>query len=216
MGSYRFSWEEFETAALDFFNRTTSKWTAHDSYFNNFTVIWRSLLDAGRYEHSEHIWQSALQPALKWEEANQPQHIHKGTPYYFWSMTALLLGDLDHGYLLAHQSVQEDIRTTSHQRPDLPGYALVSLNYAKVDQAFRQWVVEQAEFLNGLLDNYKTTHTRLLTLDDVRRRFLERATDHRNRVFPSVHCCALDETLERARPHDQEPFRGTTRAQHSL
>jgi hypothetical protein len=176
-GQVPLPWEEFETAVLDFFDRTRANWSAHDAYFNNFTVIWRSVLDAARYEHSEHIWERALQPALQWEQINQPQRIHKGTPYYFWSMTALLRGDVDHGYLLVHQAVQEDINTSQQQRLDTPGYALVSLNYNRVDQAFRQWVVEQAAFLNALLDNYNTIHTRTLTPGDIKSRFLDAPPD---------------------------------------
>jgi hypothetical protein len=174
-GQLPLPWEEFEAAALDFFDRTARNWNAHDDYFNNFTVIWRTLLDAGRYEHSERIWQSALQPALKWEQMHQPQRIHKGTPYYFWSMTALLRGDLDRGYLLIHQAVREDIDNSGQSTPNTPGYALVSLNYNRVDQAFRQWVLLQAEFLNKLLDNYNTTYTRSISLEDVKHRFLDAA-----------------------------------------
>lgn len=88
-------------------------------------------------------------------------------------MTALLRGDLDRGYLLIHQAVQEDIDTLGQPAPNTPGYALVSLNYNKVDQAFRQWVVAQAEFLIALLDNYNTTHGRGVALDDVKRQFLD-------------------------------------------
>jgi hypothetical protein len=62
-------------------------------------------------------------------------------------MTVLLRGDLDHGYLLIHQAVLEDIETSGQPRPNTPGYALVSLDYNRVEQAFRQWVMAQAEFL---------------------------------------------------------------------
>jgi hypothetical protein len=88
-------------------------------------------------------------------------------------MTALLRGDTDHGYLLIHQAVQEDIRATGQQRPDRPSYALVSLNYDKVDQAFRQWVIDQAIFFNELIENYASTHRRSLTIEDVKHRFID-------------------------------------------
>jgi hypothetical protein len=88
-------------------------------------------------------------------------------------MTVLLRGDLDHGYLLIHQAVLEDIETSGQPRPNTPGYALVSLDYNRVEQAFRQWVLAQAEFLNVLLGNYNTTYARIITLDDVKRRFLD-------------------------------------------
>lgn len=173
-GDTPLAWDEFEAVALQYFTNNAGSTAAHDAYFNNFTVIWRNLLDAGRYDHAERLWQQALQPALRWEEANPNQRLHKGTPYYFWSMTVLLRGDIDQGYLLIHQAVDEDIRTSGQRTPDTPGYALVSLNYQRVDQAFRQWVIAQAQFLSDLLTNYTTTHTRTLTLSDVKQRFLDR------------------------------------------
>src|SRR5262249_41934485 len=108
-GQLPLPWEEFETAAQAFFDSTPANWSAHDAYFNNFTLIWRTILNAANFEQAEHIWQRALQPAQGWESVHQSQRIHKGTPYYFWSMTALLRGHVDRGYLLIHQAVQEDI-----------------------------------------------------------------------------------------------------------
>ena len=172
-GQLPLPWEEFETAAQAFFDTTPANWSAHDAYFNSFTVIWRTILNAGNFEHAEHIWKRALQPAQRWEQANQQGRIHKGTPYYFWSMTALLRGHVDRGYLLIHQAVQEDVITHQQQSPKTPGYALVSLDYDLVDQAFRQWVVAQAEFLGRLLENYNTTYGRTLALRDIKRRFFD-------------------------------------------
>jgi hypothetical protein len=173
LGQLPLPWEEFEKAAQAFFDSTPANWSAHDAYFNNFTVIWRNFLNAGNFAHAEHIWQRALQPAQRWEEANPTQRIHKGTPYYFWSMTALLRGHVDRGYLLIHRAVQEDIETHQKESPKTPGYALVSLDYTVVDQAFRQWVAAQAEFLGRLLDNYNTTYGRTLPLGDAKRRFFD-------------------------------------------
>jgi hypothetical protein len=170
-------WEEFTAAALQYFDSNAGAPPAHDAYFNNFTVIWRSIIDTGRLDHAEHVWELALQPALSWEQANQDQRLHKGTPYYFWAMTALLRGNTDYGYILIHQSLDEDIRSSGQQTPDTPGYALVSLNYEKLDQAFRPWVVEQAAFVNDLITNYSVTHTRALRIEDVRQRFFEAPPD---------------------------------------
>jgi hypothetical protein len=128
-------------------------------------------------------------------------------------MTVLLRGDLDHGYLLIHQAVLEDIETSGQPRPNAPGYALVSLNYNRVEQAFRQWVMAQAEFLNVLLDNYNATYQN----HSARRRQTQvpgYAAEHRYGFPPHVHRRALEGAIERARAHDEEPFRGTARAKH--
>jgi hypothetical protein len=172
-GNAPLPWEEFVTAALQYFDTNAGAPTPQDAYFNAFTVIWQSVLDAGRLDHAEHVWKRALEPAQGWEQAHPGQRIHKGTPYYFWAMTALLRGDLDRGYLLMHQAFEEDILTSRQQTPDTPGYAFVSLNYNKVEQAFRPWVVEQAAFFSGLITNYATTNQRALTIEDVKRRFLD-------------------------------------------
>jgi hypothetical protein len=171
-GNAPLAWEEFKAAALQYLDLNAGTPSAHDAYFNAFTVIWQSVLDSGRLDHAEHIWKRALQPAQEWEQAHGGQ-LHKGTPYYFWAMTSLLRGDLDQGYLLMHQSVEEDIRTSGQKTPDTPGYALVTLNFNKVEQAFRQWVLEQAAFLNELIKNYASTYQRALTIEDVKRRFID-------------------------------------------
>ncbi|MDP2996961.1 MAG: hypothetical protein Q8N47_05690 [Bryobacterales bacterium] len=172
-GNLALPWQEFSDAALQFFDGNPTPSLAHDAYFNTFTVIWQNFLNQARYDDAEHIWGLALQPAQQWEQARPGRRVHKGTPYYFWAMTTLLRGDTDKGYLLIHQAVYEDVRTSGQQTPDTPGYALVSLNYARVAQAFRPWVLEQAAFLNDLITNYTTAHHRTLTIEDVKHRFLD-------------------------------------------
>lgn len=169
-GNTPLQWQEFEAAAIEHF---TAAPDVADKYFTTFSILWRSLLDAGNYRHAEHIWERALQPALSWEQAAPGRRLHKGTPYYFWAMTALLRGDIDYGYLLIHQAVDEDIKSTGLATPNTPGYALVSLNYERVDQAFRAWVVAQTAFLNDLITNYATTHHRAFTIDDVKHQFID-------------------------------------------
>ena len=161
----------FEAATLQYFDQHQNDPAAHNRYFNCFTVIWQDMLAAGRYTAAEDLWERALQPALIWEQAHQGTFIHKGSPYYFWAMTALLHGDTDKGYLLIHQAVDEDIRTSGQPAPDTPGLALVNLNYARVAQLFHKWVMDQAVFLGRLITDYNTTHIRALTLEQVKQRF---------------------------------------------
>jgi hypothetical protein len=207
-GNIPLPWQEFIAAALQYFDDNPSNAPAHDAYFNNFTVIWRSVMDSGRFDQAEHVWEQSLQPALQWEQTHQGQQIHKGTPYYFWAMTALLRGDTDRGYLLIHRSVAEDIRTSGQQTPDTPGYALVSLNYSKVDQAFRQWVIEQATFLNGLITNYPVTYERALTIEDVKHRFMD-APPSVETVFLLTYTIARLRMIARLPDHAvKNPFAG--------
>jgi len=99
-GSRPYNLAEFERAAVEFFTRTSTDASAHNDFFNNFTIIWRPLLDNRRFDEAESLWEIALRPALAWEMQQQGGFIHKGTPYYFWGMSAILKGDLDKGYAL--------------------------------------------------------------------------------------------------------------------
>ena len=165
-------WGEIDLAARTYFDQHLADPVAHDDYFNNFISLWRHLLGQGNFVRAEFVWDRALKPALEWEQANSGQRLHKGTPYYFWAMTAIMGRDMDRGYLIAHRALEEDARTSGQPRPDTPGYALVSLNHEKPDQAFLAWVYHQAKHVENLLDAYNATHQRALTMDQVRQRFL--------------------------------------------
>jgi hypothetical protein len=165
-------WDELDVAAGTYFDQHPTDPSAHDDYFNNFISLWRHLMGRQNQLRAEFVWERALKPALAWEQAHPGQFLHKGTPYYFWAMTVILRRDMDRGYLIIHRALDEDIRTHEQQCPDTPGFALVSLNYEKPDQAFRPWVVLQAQHVEQLLHNYNTVHQRNLTMDQVKQRFL--------------------------------------------
>src|SRR5438876_497659 len=46
-------------------------------------------------------------------------------------------------------------------------------DYDEPNQAFREWVLEQARFLESRITAYNATHARALTIDDVKRRFFQ-------------------------------------------
>lgn len=172
VGPSPFNWADLHRATKVFLAAAPDRDLAHNSYFNNFTPIWNALLAAGRFDDAEELWQSALDPVLQFEADNPPRQIHKGTAYYFWGMTAIIRGDLDKGYALVHQAVEEDILTAKTTWPDTPAYALATLNFAKHDQAFRSWVLAQAQYLNKLQNQYSSLYARPFTLEDFRARFL--------------------------------------------
>lgn len=173
LSNHPYNWADFEKAALEFFSgETGANASAQDKFFTNFTIIWRRLFNSRRLDDAESLWEMALRPALIWESQHPDNFIHKGTPFYFWGGTSILKGDLDRGYALMHQAVEEDVRTTRDQFPNTPAFALVTLNYAKVDQFFRGWVLLQAELLIELIKTYCTSHGRQLSLDEFRNRFL--------------------------------------------
>jgi hypothetical protein len=172
LGPAPFNWSDLHRDAKAFLATTPDRHNSHNAYFNNFTHVWNGLLASARFDDAEALWQSALEPVLQFEADNPPREIHKGTAYYFWGMTAIIRGDLDKGYALTHQAVEEDVATMQTPFPDTPAYALATLNFAKHDQAFRPWVLAQAQYLNTLQNSYSAQHGRPFTLEDFRAKFL--------------------------------------------
>jgi len=172
LGAVPFNWADLHSDVLTFLAASPDRHSTHDLYFSNFTVIWNSLLAARRFDDAEALWQAALEPVLQFERDNPPRQVHKGTAYYFLGMTSIMKGDLDRGYALTHQAVEEDVLTHKEPFPDTPACALVSLNFAKQDQAFRSWVLKQAQYLNAHQMRYSAEYGRAITLEDFRARFL--------------------------------------------
>ncbi len=177
-GGVRSTNDEFRKATFQYFDRhlkdVNNAPAAHDHYFICFTPIWNAFMSAGRLDIAERVWEMAFEPVQEWERAHPGDLIDKGTLCYFWGATALLRGNLDRGYLLVHQSVEEDSRTSGLALPPTPSFALVSLDYQKPNQWFRPWVMEQGRFFENFVKDYATVHGRSLTIDDVKRRFLDK------------------------------------------
>lgn len=208
LGPEAFHWDIFKRVAEPYLAKTSPRSSEHNEYFNNFTIIWNQLLAAGRFDEAEILWEMALDPALKAEKNNQGHEIHKGTAYYFWGMTAILRGDVDKGYALVHQAVEEDVATTQSPIPDTPAYALATLNWVKQDQAFHRWVISQAQFLNDKQNEYSKLYGRVFVLEDFRQRFLSAPPSTEN-VFLFVYTIARLMRLGSAPDHTvQSRFAG--------
>ena len=172
-GREALKWASFEEAANAFFDKYPDPNSGHhDKYFNNFTVIWRSYLNSRKFDGAEDIWRRAMSTALSWESLNPGKRVHKGTPYYFWGMTALERGDLDKGYALMHQAVAEDTLTYGVQCPASPAFAFASLNYAERAQAFRDWLYRQMRYIDARQNAYSATYGRPFILENFKDKFL--------------------------------------------
>lgn len=182
-------WAQFEAAAARFFAGSNVGPQQHDSFFNNFATVWQHWVQAGRLAQAEELWKLALRPALAWESADPNRRVHKGTPYYFWGMTAILRGDLDRGYALMHQAVEEDVLTHGQESPDTPAFAFATLNAMKPDQAFRGWLLGQAQHVSTLLDAYSRTTGRSFDFNRFQHRFLAKGTN-RDASFLLAHSLA--------------------------
>lgn len=167
-----FMGEEFDRLSNLFFDRVIGNTRFHDQYFSYLATIANQYFEHELWHKAELFWQRAVQPALQWESENEGQLIHKGTPFYFWGMAAILRGELDMGYPLMHQALQEDIRIHNDIRPNTPAFSFSTLDYENVEQAFRMWPRHQANFLNQFLQNYQRIYGSSLSLSSFRSRFL--------------------------------------------
>lgn len=173
LDSAAYRWESLVEAALAYFSNKDTNDRNHDQFFNNFTILWRHALTAGRFDDAERIWQMACDIAWNWERKNKGQLIHKGTPYYFWGMTAILRGDIDRGYALMHQAVEEDVRESGSEFPNTPALALATMNAKKLDQAAHGWVAKKAEVLDRYLSAYRISTNNALDFKAFNARYLQ-------------------------------------------
>ncbi|MBZ5529572.1 MAG: hypothetical protein LAN71_16955 [Acidobacteriia bacterium] len=173
--------EEIRKAANAYFCPGQSH-ADHDAFFGRFTTIWLDLVRKRRYFEAIRVWNIALQLAFEWERNNGPHVIHKGTPYYFLGVTALLNNELENGFLLMHQALEEDKRALSSQTPPTPAYFFATLDYAKQGQFFRPKVEEISRYLSERIDVYSGERNGSLTIDQFKKKFLE-CTNLEEEVF---------------------------------
>lgn len=163
----------FELETFNFYNKNINRFDKHDSYFSNYTILWRLYLSNGHLSIAEQLWDFSLNIAYKWEQLNSGKRIHKGTPYYFWGTTCILKGDYENGFLLMHQALNEDIKTHNNNKPLTPSYFFVTLDYDKFEQFFRSKVLEMSDFLNNLIKEYNISRNGNLTTNTFKTVFLD-------------------------------------------
>jgi hypothetical protein len=167
-----FDREIFEIQSHTYFDNFRSI-NDHDRYFNNLTPLWLILLQRGLFTHAEQVWEIVTEAAARWEKLNHNDKIHKGAGFYFWGITCILKEDLEKGFLLMHQAVEEDIRNPIPDPKCTPAYSFVSLDYNQQNQLFRNKVLELAEFVEEKLTTYKAERNGKLTMADFRTRILQ-------------------------------------------
>lgn len=172
LGSASYNWEDFQQSAFEYFNNSSTGPHQHGLFFNNFTPLCNLFLSSGQISQVEVIWDKVTQIALDWE-SQSGKRIHKGTPYYFWGMAAILKSDLDRGYALNHKALEEDMYFSGHLQPDQPALAWATLNADKTEQAFLSWVTAKSEILKHHLQNFCQHYSQSLTFSQVNTSFLQ-------------------------------------------
>lgn len=167
-----FDWDDFKENSHDYFDQEFSDHSGYDSYFNNFTPLWNILLNQSLMKPAQELWQRSLEIAHEWE-ANNNDRIHKGTPFYFWGMAAILNDEIEKGFLLMHNALEEDRETHNTANPDLPSRHFVLLNPDPQAQAFHDKVDQMGDFLEEYLEDYRNQRSGALTFSEFRTHFLE-------------------------------------------
>jgi len=172
-GNKPFDINLFKKSASSFFDESLDK-KVHDRFFENFTILWQRLMKNDSLFFAEQIWQLAAQIAKDWEVRNQSANkIHKGAAYYFWAVSCILKEDLEKGFLLMHQALEEDKRNRSNELTSTPAYAFVKLDYKQQHQYFIRKVHEIAEFLEDRLKMYRLSRDGNLSLDQLKSVFMD-------------------------------------------
>ena len=176
---------EFKNKSFDFFDKVKNKdkWELQDKYFNNFTIIWRMLLNQRKFIEAEEIWKLSLDIASEWEKKKQ-ERIHKGTPYYFWAVTCFLNDDIDKGFWLMNQAYLEDVSTHKIEEPNTPAKYFLYFDTLPKEQFFKSKLDEIKEFLlKYFIETYKLSRTRSFSYNGFENKFLKEKNIHREIKF---------------------------------
>jgi hypothetical protein len=133
-----------------------------------------SFYNKDHFFYAEQIWEFAVSISKKWEEQNQNRKIHKGAGYYFLAVTCILKEDLEKGFLLMHQALEEDRKNVNPTNiQGTPAYSFVILDYEQQNQFFRKKVLEMAKFIEQKLNNYQNSRNGKLTMAEFKVKFLQ-------------------------------------------
>lgn len=176
--------EGFIKTSKELFNNfdDKNKTALSDDYFENFTPITEKLLGNGQYRHSFEFWNRIISFVREWESEVR-KTLHKGTPYYFSAVSAILGRDFDSGMISMHLALEED-KVNHINYKEAPGYWFLTLNDQKPTQYFKPFVDGMVDFLRNRLDgrgseqgrykdHYQGARNGQLTYEQFRQKFLD-------------------------------------------
>jgi len=164
---------DFRVFADTYFNRNRTP-ASHNRFFERCTPIWLNLVQKRHYFRAIKILNYALGLALDWQTRNRPNKIHKGTPYYFLGVTAILNNELENGFLAMHQAMKEDLKLSRGRTPQAPAFWFITLDSSRQNQFFKPKVDQMADYLSKKLEEYSMGRGGSLTLPNFRSKFLSR------------------------------------------
>ncbi|HCS39024.1 MAG TPA: hypothetical protein DIW44_05495 [Anaerolineaceae bacterium] len=153
----------------NYFSRHKDDLEKQDNIFNQLSFVWSFLVENKRYMEGCDFWRYILSIVNEWEKENHSR-VHKGSIYYWWGGTELLQGNIDAGYLLINQAVEEDAITHKIKNPDTPAFKTLTLRFDDSNQYWYPIVIEYGKYLQQRLLNYSTDPT--YNLDWLIKKFL--------------------------------------------
>jgi hypothetical protein len=141
-----------------------------DEFFSALTPIWVYFSNNGLHREAQQFWEQIIFLTEEWEQ-QRGAFIHKGSPFYFWGVSAARSGLVDVAFLLMHSAFREDQRTSAQAIPYTPAFMFVTF-----DQDPRQYYFEYIQGLADYLQNFITTYRILAAsnfdIQELRQRFL--------------------------------------------
>ncbi|TAL69527.1 MAG: hypothetical protein EPN82_06755 [Bacteroidetes bacterium] len=126
---------EFINASFRFFDKNKNNIRAHNSYFSNFTPLLIYAQVVVKNKMDKQVWSLAQECVDFWDkDKDEKDKVHKGTLYYFFSEAYLDEWDLDKCFLLIHNAIDEDIRSSGILNPMTPAYRFATLTYDEGDR----------------------------------------------------------------------------------
>lgn len=143
----------------------------HDLFFNNLTHAWLKELQGGNYWNALKVWDDILKIVRNWESKNN-KHVHKGTPFFFQSVTCIENNDLDRGFSLMYEGYLEDLfKNNNNDNFDSPGKSFITFN---TDNLYNFYRIKLLEVKNFLENNFIHLRVKsLVSYDDFSKHFFK-------------------------------------------
>jgi len=97
-----------------------------------------------------------LNNATYWE-GKFKSRIDKSFPYYCWGVTAIKAGNIDKGFLILHQALEEDMLTFGQSVTGTPSHRFVHLDFVGHFDPLSHETEELESYLTMFLQQYRKT-----------------------------------------------------------
>lgn len=124
-------------------------------FYSYFTIIFQTMLSVKKYKDAEEYWSYIFESIIKYENEHKTW-FPKGTVLYFWAISCLLSGDIDHCYYLMHKAYLEDEKVNNPKNPNTvdtntPAYYFILLNIGNNPIYEKDWTDKQIIYLQDIL-----------------------------------------------------------------